>query len=192
MLRCSPFPNMVLKSGLLRKKENVSREKVHQFAMKRFMGAGRRNPSNIIYAEFGRFPIYLNSYTKCIRYWLKLTMNTISRLPLKVYYILYNVDCKDKSILILKVRVCMAFHMHGKLKMLNALSAFFSASDKGSLTVHDKIGMIIIQSSNRFSFYKIFKTSPIVEPYFFDELQPFIKCALTKFRCGSFRYSCSP
>ena len=65
-----------------------------------------------------------------------------------------------------------------------ALFAFFSASDKGSLTVHDKIGMIIIQSSNRFSFYKIFKTSTVVEPYFFDELQPFIKCALTKFRCG--------
>ena len=122
MLRCSPFPNMVLKSGLLRKTENVPTENVHQFAMNRLMGVGWRNPSNIIYAEFGRFPIYLNSYTKCIRYWLKLTMNTISRLPLKVYYIVYNVDCKDKSILVLKVWVCMAFHMHGKLKHCSLFS----------------------------------------------------------------------
>ena len=86
---------MVLKSGLLRKKENISTEKVHQFAMKRFTGAGWCNPSNIIYAEFGRFPIYLNSYTKCIRYWFncplcKGTTKDESHLFCAVLFLLFS------------------------------------------------------------------------------------------------------
>ena len=63
--------------------KNVSTEKVHLFAMKRFIGVGRRTPNDIVQGEFGRFPIYLNFYVKSIRYWLKLTRMEQNRLPFK-------------------------------------------------------------------------------------------------------------
>ena len=44
--------------------KNACTEKVHLFAMKRFWGVGWRTPNDIVYGEFVRFPIYLNSYVK--------------------------------------------------------------------------------------------------------------------------------
>ena len=41
-----------------------------------------------------------------------------------------------------------------------------------------------IQTSDRFALYKTFKASYIREPYLSINCNRFIKCALTKFRCG--------
>ena len=41
-----------------------------------------------------------------------------------------------------------------------------------------------VQTSDRFALYKTFKTSNIREPYLLINCNRFIKCALTKCRCG--------
>ena len=41
-----------------------------------------------------------------------------------------------------------------------------------------------IQTSDRFALYKTFNTSNMREPYLLINCNKFIKCALTKFRCG--------
>ena len=47
-------------------------EKIHLFAMKRYLGVDMRTPNDLVYGELRRYPIYINSNVRCIRYWLKL------------------------------------------------------------------------------------------------------------------------
>ncbi|WP_419612590.1 hypothetical protein, partial [Thiolapillus sp.] len=54
-------------------KAAVHIEKVHLFALKKFLALDMRTPNDLVYGETDRFPITLNSAIRCIRYWLKLT-----------------------------------------------------------------------------------------------------------------------
>ena len=47
-------------------------ERVHLFALKRFLNVSIRTPNDLVYGETGRYPLYVNIYVKCIKYWLKI------------------------------------------------------------------------------------------------------------------------
>ena len=63
-------------------------EKVHTFALEKLLNVSLRMPNDMAYGETGRFPLYVHSYTACIKYWLRLTTVDISRLPRKAYNML--------------------------------------------------------------------------------------------------------
>jgi len=71
-------------------------EKVHLYALKRFLGVDMITPNDLVDGETDRFPITLNSAVRCIRYWLNLTCMGEDRLPRKAYMMLYNLDSKGK------------------------------------------------------------------------------------------------
>ena len=58
-------------------------ERVHLFAIKRFLNVSTRTPSALVYGETGRYPLYVNTYTRCIKYWLNLVRMPDNRLPSK-------------------------------------------------------------------------------------------------------------
>ena len=58
---------------------------VHLFGLKRYLGVDRRTPNDLVYGEVGRFPIQINAYVRCIRYWLKLMRMEEHSLPLRAY-----------------------------------------------------------------------------------------------------------
>jgi len=60
-------------------------ERVHLFAIKRFLNISTRTPSALVYGETGRYPLYVNTYTRCIKYWLNLVGMPDSRLHSKSY-----------------------------------------------------------------------------------------------------------
>ena len=72
-------------------------ERVHLFAIKRFLNVSRRTPSAPVYGESGRYPVYIHTYTRCIKYWLNLVRMPDSRLPSKSYRMLYDLHCKNKN-----------------------------------------------------------------------------------------------
>ena len=43
-------------------------ERVHLFAIKRFLNVSTRSSSALVYGETGRYPLYVNTYTRCIKY----------------------------------------------------------------------------------------------------------------------------
>ena len=53
-------------------KAAVHTEKVHLFALKKFLGVHMRTPNDLVYGETGRYPIYVNWYVRTISYWLKM------------------------------------------------------------------------------------------------------------------------
>ncbi|MCB4773617.1 MAG: hypothetical protein LGB05_08370, partial [Sulfurovum sp.] len=44
-------------------------EKVHMMACKRFLGVPLRTPNKMVYGELGRYPLFVNSTLRCLKYW---------------------------------------------------------------------------------------------------------------------------
>ena len=64
-------------------------EKVHLYALKKYVNVDLKTPNDLIYNEMCRWPITINSTINCIRYWLKLFQMDNFRLPRKAYDSLY-------------------------------------------------------------------------------------------------------
>ena len=71
-------------------------EKVHLFALKKFLGIEMRTSNDLIYGETNSYPLFVNSAVRCIRYWSNLTRMDVSRLPFKAYRMLQELDARGK------------------------------------------------------------------------------------------------
>ena len=67
-------------------------EKVHLTACKSFLNVGPQTPNAIVYGECGRYPIFINSASRSIKYCLKLLSMHEDRLPRKAYNMLLHMD----------------------------------------------------------------------------------------------------
>jgi hypothetical protein len=74
--------------------ENI--EKVHMLACKRFLGVPLRTPNKMVYRELNRYPLYINSSVRCIKYWVRLLQMDITRLPKQAYMMMLEQDRNSK------------------------------------------------------------------------------------------------
>jgi hypothetical protein len=51
---------------------NAQMEKVHTYAIKRFLMVPIHSSNTMLYGETGRYPLYIKTFVKCISFWLKL------------------------------------------------------------------------------------------------------------------------
>ena len=56
-----------------------------------------RTPNQLVYEETGRYPLYICSYTTCIKYWLNVLRMQADRLPVKSYKMLHNMHGNNKK-----------------------------------------------------------------------------------------------
>jgi hypothetical protein len=71
-------------------------ERVHLLAIKRLINVSIKAPNTLVYYETGRFPLYIQTYSKSIKYWLLVIRMEENRIPLKAYKMLYELHCKNK------------------------------------------------------------------------------------------------
>ena len=60
-------------------------EKVHTFAIKRYLGVSNHSSNSIVYSETGRVPLYINHTISSVRYWMKLLKRPNSCLSKQAY-----------------------------------------------------------------------------------------------------------
>ena len=72
-------------------------EKVQLFACKRFMSLATRTPNCFIYGELGRYPLYINTTLRAVKYWLRLCDMSADRLPKQAFLMLSNLTVKGKG-----------------------------------------------------------------------------------------------
>jgi hypothetical protein len=75
---------------------HVPIERVHLLGIKRLLNVSIKTPTALIYCESGRYPIYISTYCRCIRFWLKLTRMENNRLPKLAYNMLLKCHYKKK------------------------------------------------------------------------------------------------
>lgn len=82
-------------------------ERVHLLACKRFLGVPRSTPNKIVYGDIGRYPLYIASAVKLIKYWFKLLSMSRDRLPRQAYDMLLGLDERGKQCWASEVRVLL-------------------------------------------------------------------------------------
>jgi hypothetical protein len=162
-------------------------ENVHLFGLKRFLGVDKRTPNDLVYGEVGRFPIYLNANVRCMRYWLKLTRMEEHRLPFRAYKMLLNLDGRGKINWVTNIRRILSvngFSYVWENQGVGCLNAFIRMFRQRLIDIRWQTWADHVNTSDRFSFYRQFKTSTMVEPYIRLELNRYIRYALTRLRFG--------
>ena len=69
-------------------------EKVHTFAIKRYLGISNHSSNSIVYSETGRVPLFINHIISSIRYWMKLLKRPNSCLSKQAYLMMLK-HCND-------------------------------------------------------------------------------------------------
>ena len=75
-------------------------ERIRIFGIKRLLIISAKTPSALVYGKAGRYLLYyvrIQTYTKCIKDWLKVTRMTEDRIPFKAYKMLCILHCKGKN-----------------------------------------------------------------------------------------------
>ena len=67
-------------------------ERVHVYACKRFLSVGLRACNNAVLGDCGRYPLYITSAKRCIKYWFKIISMTEDRYVKKCYHMMYYSD----------------------------------------------------------------------------------------------------
>ena len=86
-------------------------ERVHLFAIKQFLNVSTRTQSTLVYGKTSKYPLYVNTFTRCIKYWLNLVRMADSHLPSKSYKMLYDLYCKNKNYWV--SCVCLTLYLYG-------------------------------------------------------------------------------
>ena len=93
--KCNQFYYIRLKFGDY--KDLRILKEIHLMACKRFLGVQFRTPNTMVYGDLGRFPLFINSYLKSIKSWLRLLEMGIDRLPKAACKMLLCLDRNGKD-----------------------------------------------------------------------------------------------
>lgn len=69
-------------------------ERVHLFACKRFLHVVDKTPNDVVYGELGRYPLWVTTVTRLIKYWLRLLRQPDNFYSKKAYKMLFNLHEK--------------------------------------------------------------------------------------------------
>ena len=144
-------------------------EKVHLFALKKLLQVSPRTPNTMVYGETGRYPLYINAYVNCIKYWLRLTRLSSNRLPRKAYNMLLSIHDEGKHCWVTDICHMLCRHGLGFVWLnqgVQNVNMFLRTFRQRLVDCFRQGWHSHVDSSDRFSIYKIFKLSHEIEPYF--------------------------
>jgi hypothetical protein len=162
-------------------------ERVHLFAIKRLLNVSAKTPSALVYGESGRYPLYIQSYTKCIKYWLKVTQMSDDRIPLKAYRMLYNLHCNNKNNWV--SNVCFTLYRYGfghvwENQGVSNVSHFLLVFKQRLVDCYLQDWNSNIMSKDRYVFYSTFKQCHQIPEYVLKLKNPALRKSLTRIRLG--------
>ena len=85
-------------------------ERVHIFACKRFLRVADKTPNDVIYGELGRYPLWIMSNIKCIKFWFRLLNQPDSMYSKKAYKMLLDLDRKGITTWVTHVRNILSYY----------------------------------------------------------------------------------
>ena len=133
---------------------------------------GQGNPEDLVYGEVGRFPIQINASVRCIRYWLKLTRMEGAKAEKLTGWLMFVKLCAKE------------FSYLWDNQGMGCLSAFIRELRQWLIDIWWQTWEDHVNTSDRYSLYRQFKTLAGVEPYMMLNLNRYIRYTLTTFRVG--------
>jgi hypothetical protein len=162
-------------------------EKAHLFACKRFLHVGLQTPNKMVLGDLGRYPLYITSAMRCVKYWLKLTRMPEERLPRKAYKMLKQMCDNGKKTWVYHLRHILTDNGCGEAWVEQAVGdeqAFIVVLRQRLINRFQQSWYDAISSRDRFDFYFRFKRVFCCETYFdYEQLRCF-RDIYTQFRFG--------
>jgi hypothetical protein len=163
-------------------------EKVHLFALKKFLHVELRTPNDLVYKELNRYPVTINFVISCIRYWLRLLAMDDDRLPKKAYVMLRNLDERGKSTWVTSVRLCLFQYGFGFVWLnqgVGGVREFLRVFKQRMIDCRWQTWNDHVDNSERFCMYRSFCTSLHSVPLYLQlDINSHLKFIMTKFRFG--------
>ena len=162
-------------------------EAVHLFACKRFLGVDTRSPNSMCYGELGRYPLFVNSTVRAVKYWLRLCRLPESRLPKQAYLMLSNVNLPEekdwaKSIENTLSRNGFAYVWQSGGSVNE--KTFLRSLKQRLRDIFQQEWCEILHSSTRYTLYRSFKSLLHCEAYLSDINIKKFRDAFIRFRLG--------
>jgi hypothetical protein len=162
-------------------------ERVHLFALRRFLNVSAKTPRALVYGDTGRYPLHISTNTRCIKYWLKLFDMENDRLPLKSYKMLYRLHCNNKN----NWASCICYtlyrygfgHVWENQGVANS-KLFLRVFKQRLIDCYLQDWNSDITSKDRFSFYSTFKSVHTIPSHIFDINNIAVRKSLIRFRLG--------
>ena len=143
-------------------------ERVHLFALKRFLNVSMRTPNVMVYGETGRHPLYVNTFVKCIRYWLHILKMSPDRLQFKAYKMLLHLHEQNRKSW--ASSVCYVLYMYGFGEVwvnqgVGDEKAFLREFKERLLISYEGEWRNKLRTNERYSFYSTFKSTLSLSSY---------------------------
>ena len=176
-------------------------ETVHMFVMKWFLNVAARTPNVMIYGDTGRYPLGINTQLRLVKYWLKLLKMDHDRYPHQVYTAMLNsVDSHfNWATGVKSILRKYDFEREWDSQLVQNETSFLKSLKNRIIEKYRNDWRNSIQSSVRYSFYKLVKVDHSTEPYLYALDKRVFRDALIRFRMGisdlfvhKYRYSTFP
>ena len=97
ILDCQILPCVLYGAENWGLKEVPEIERVHVFALKRYLNAASQTPNTKVYDETGRYSLFVTTAIKAVKYWLRVVMMSLERHTRKAYNMLVSMDNTGKQ-----------------------------------------------------------------------------------------------
>ena len=162
-------------------------ERIHLLACKKFLSVGIATPNNMVYGECGRYPLFINSQIKCLKYWFNITCMPEHRLPKIAYNMLFHLDTIGKITWASRIRTILSSHGFGYIWLYQSvgnITIFLNDFRKVAIDMFYQGWQSNLENSSRYDLYKTFKTLLEPERYLSVLTNRQLRNAYVKYRLG--------
>ncbi|XP_048252544.1 uncharacterized protein LOC125380687 [Haliotis rufescens] len=163
-------------------------ERIHLYVCKKYLGVKINTSSLVVYGECGRFPLYVYSNIKVIKYWLRLIDMPSYRLPKKCYNMMIVYDNNGKRNWVTGVRELLFSCGFGDIwqnQNVYPKPMFILSLTQRLKDIYLQSWTASLTQTNKCFYYKLFKAEIIMEDYLSKVNVKKFRTALSRFRCSS-------
>ena len=158
------------------------------FCCKRFLNVKRATSNHVVRGECGRYPMYISSYKKVVKYWCRICNMPDYRFVKKCYNMLLLAVVNGKSNWVSKVKTILYSFGFGYIwerqHNLCNIDKFISEFVFRLRANYEQEWHSSLVNSSKYSSYSCYKTIFCVEFYVKDISISKFRSALSRFRCS--------
>ena len=152
-----------------------------------------KSSNKLVYGELGRFPLYIKSAARCVKYWFRLQKLAPSRYARKAYDMLYFQDTRGRVNWVSKVKNLLCMNGFGYVWMYGEVGnekLFLKAFQSKLQDIFCQGWLSDLARSTHFGLYGTFKSCLEREKYIDLLDKDNFRKAYARFRCGVSEINC--
>ena len=158
---------------------------------KRYLKVNSTTNNMVVLGECGRYPLFIDYYFYCIRYWCKLLVMSNSRYPRNCYLMLKSLDDVGRRNWVTHIKNMLFLHGFGHVwvsQELGDVNYFLRIFKQRTVDCFKQNWHAAINESSRCFHYKHFKSLLNPEKYLTVDLPYRNRIALARFRCFNHKF----